>query len=94
MDCAGLRATYVEAMMDDPSTRLEDFATRAAGGAFGPVTPEVLRGFLESVHRDIVAGIQTRASSTPGLEHDVEDRIEAKREEMEDLIARLCGRRA
>ena len=92
MDSAGLRAAYVEEMMDDPSTQLEDFATRAAQGAMGSVTPGDLRDFLESVGRDIVAGIQTRVFSTPGLEHDMAERIEAKQQEIAALIDRVCRR--
>ena len=92
MDSAGLRTAYVEEMMDDPATQLGDFATRAAQGAFGPVSPEDLRDFLESIGRDIVASIQTRVSSTPGLEHEMEERIEAKQQEIATLIARLCRR--
>lgn len=87
-----LQAAYLEVMMDEPGTSLEEFMVRVDQGRYGAHSAERITAFLHAVERNILGSIGTRAANNPAFAAEAEDRADEVRGRIAELVARYAPR--
>ncbi|BDG59249.1 hypothetical protein [Caldinitratiruptor microaerophilus] len=92
MNLEELRDRYVAFQMDGHPD-LTEFLDRVVAGDFGPVSPELLAEFLDSVEADIVGNMETMAAANPDLAARKDEALAAQLEWLRRIREKYVARR-
>lgn len=87
-----LRDRYIEFQMEG-NPDLAAFLDRVTAGGYGPVAPDTLDAFLDTVEADIVSGVETMAATNPFLAEQRDDVLADRLEWLRQLREKYVRKR-
>ncbi len=84
-----LKSAYLETMMEDPGTSMEQFLDRLTVNDLGSFPAEEVLALLDDIERDVISSIFTQAEAHSSLAEEAGSRVEEARAEFDRLRARI-----